>query len=144
MTAEQVEQFRKRVNQYYESLKLENQERFLAVEAEVLAENLNDFKEELLEELATLEPFGGGNREPVFELSRMKMMEVRGVGKEGKHLRAVITDEMGRKMTLIAFSAPEEWLAIQPMTEVSVKVRLMRNEWNGRVSVEGRILEINY
>lgn len=144
VTAEQVEQFRKRVNHYYESLKLENQERFLAVEAEVLAENLDDFTEELLEELATLEPFGGGNREPVFELSRMKMMEVRGVGKEGKHLRAVITDEMGRKMTLIAFSAPEEWLAIRPMTEVSVKVQLIRNEWNGRVSVEGRILEINY
>ena len=144
VAAGQIEQFRKRVNRYYESLKLENQERFLVVEAEVLAENLNDFTEELLEELATLEPFGGGNREPVFELSRMKMMEVRGVGKEGKHLRAVITDEMGRKMTLIAFSAPEEWLAIQPMTEVSVKVQLMRNEWNGRVSVEGRILEINY
>ena len=144
VAAGQVEQFRKRVNHYYESLKLENQERFLVVEAEVLAENLNDFTEELLEELATLEPFGGGNREPVFELSRMKMMEARGVGKEGKHLRAVITDEMGRKMTLIAFSAPEEWLTIQPMTEVSVKVQLMRNEWNGRVSVEGRILEINY
>lgn len=144
VTAEQVEQFRKRVNRYYESLKLENQERFLVVEAEVLAENLNDFTEELLEELATLEPFGGGNREPVFELNHMKMMEVRGVGREGKHLRAVITDGMGRKMTLIAFSAPEEWLAIQPMTEVSVKVQLMRNEWNGRVSVEGRILEINY
>ena len=144
VTAEQVEQFRKRVNHYYESLKLENQERFLAVEAEVLAENLDDFTEELLDELATLEPFGGGNREPIFELNHMEMMEVRGVGKEGKHLRAVITDEMGRKMTLIAFSAPEEWLAIQPMTEVSVKVQLMRNEWNGRVSVEGRILEINY
>ena len=144
VTAEQVEQFRKRVNHYYESLKLENQEKFLAVEAEVLAENLDDFTEELLDELATLEPFGGGNREPIFELNHMEMMEVRGVGKEGKHLRAVITDEMGRKMTLIAFSAPEEWLAIQPMTEVSVKVQLMRNEWNGRVSVEGRILEINY
>ena len=144
VAAGQVEQFRKRVNRYYESLKLENQERFLVVEAEVLAENLDDFTEELLEELATLEPFGGGNREPVFELSRMKMMEARGVGKEGKHLRAVITDEMGRKMTLIAFSAPEEWLAIRPMTEVSVKVQLIRNEWNGRVSVEGRILEINY
>ena len=144
VTAEQVEQFRKRVNHYYESLKLENQERFLAVEAEVLAENLDDFTEELLDELATLEPFGGGNREPIFELNHMEMMKVRGVGKEGKHLRAVITDEMGRKMTLIAFSAPEEWLAIQPMTEVSVKVQLMRNEWNGRVSVEGRILEINY
>ena len=144
VTAEQVEQFRKRVNHYYESLKLENQERFLAVEAEVLAENLDDFTEELLDELATLGPFGGGNREPIFELNHMEMMEVRGVGKEGKHLRAVITDEMGRKMTLIAFSAPEEWLAIQPMTEVSVKVQLMRNEWNGRVSVEGRILEINY
>ena len=47
-------------------------------------------------------------------------------------------------MTLFAFSAPEEWLAIRPMTEVSVKVQLIRNEWNGRVSVEGRILEINY
>ena len=144
VSLEKIGEFSEAVNDYYLKLKLTNQERFLKTEAEIERSDLVDFSEELLDELARLEPFGNGNIEPVFELSGVEMTEVRGVGKDGRHLRVVIRDELGRKMTLIAFSAPEEWLKIEPMTMVSVKVQLLKNEWNGRISVEGRILEINY
>jgi single-stranded-DNA-specific exonuclease len=135
--------FADEVNAYYDSLKLKNQERFLDVEAEILSNELSEYSEELLLELSKLEPFGVGNKEPVFELAGVEATEVRGVGKEGKHLRMVVSDKKGIRMTLVAFSAPEAWFEVRTGALVNVKIQLMRNEWNGRVSVEGRILDID-
>ncbi|MBP5511791.1 single-stranded DNA exonuclease RecJ [Candidatus Saccharibacteria bacterium] len=139
---DKIEDFAADVNKYYASLHLENQEKYLEVEAEFAADELSDFSEELLDEMAELEPFGEGNKEPIFELRDVETVEVRAVGKEGKHLRMVVTDEDGNRMTLVAFSAPEEWLIIPVGKTISVVVELMRNEWNGRVYVEGRALHV--
>lgn len=139
---EDLEKFIDEVNSYYASLKLKDQERFLAVSSEFSASDLGDFSEELLDEMAELEPFGEGNAEPIFELLDVKTVEVRGVGSEGKHLRMVVTDADGNRMTLVAFSAPEKWLETPVGETVSVVVQLMRNEWNGRTFCEGRILDI--
>ena len=139
---DKIEDFAADVNKYYASLHLENQEKYLEVEAEFAADELSDFSEELLDEMAELEPFGEGNKEPIFELRDVETVEVRAVGKEGKHLRMVVTDEDGNRMTLVAFSAPEEWLNIPVGKTISVVVELMRNEWNGRVYVEGRALHV--
>ena len=92
--------------------------------------------------MTQLEPFGNGNPEPIFELKDVKTAEVRAVGKEGNHLRMVVQDLSGQRMTLVAFSAPEEWLNTPVNSTISVVVQVIRNEWNGRVSVEGRILDI--
>ena len=139
---DKIEDFAADVNKYYASLHLENQEKYLEVEAEFAADELSDFSEELLDEMAELEPFGEGNKEPIFELRDVETVEVRAVGKEGKHLRMVVADEDGNRMTLVAFSAPEEWLNIPVGKTISVVVELMRNEWNGRVYVEGRALHV--
>ena len=137
---EKLEEFVSEVNAYYASLKLENQERFLEVSADIASGDLREFDEELLDELAELEPFGDGNEEPIFELSDVLVTEVRGVGKEGNHLRMVVTDKAGERMTLVAFSAPEEWFEVPVGERISVKAQLIRNEWNGKTYVEGRIL----
>ena len=140
---EMIEDFADEVNAYYNSLGLKNQEKFLEIDGEFSESDLRQFDEELLEDIAQLEPFGNGNEEPTFELFNVEVVEARAVGKEGKHLRMVVKDEMNTRMTLIAFSAPEEWLNTQVGEKVSVVVRLMKNEWNGRVFVEGRILNLS-
>lgn len=142
VSPEKLDEFVSEVNTYYASLKLKNQERFLEVDAEIAEENLGEFSEELLDELSVLEPFGNGNIEPIFELLNVEIVETRGVGKEGKHLRMVVSDERGDRMTLVAFSAPEEWFEHQTGENVNIKVQLLRNEWNGRTFVEGRILGV--
>ncbi len=139
---EKMDDFVSDVNDYYESLGLENQEEFLKVIPEFTESDLRQFDEELLDEIAELEPFGEGNKEPVFGLSNVEVVESRGVGKEGKHLRMVVKDEMNTRMTLVAFSAPGEWMKVPVGEVINVTVQLMRNEWNGRVFVEGRILDI--
>ncbi len=139
---DKIDEFAQKINEYYESLGLKNQERFLKTTPEISEDELKDFSVELLDELSSLEPFGNGNIEPIFELKGMRVDEARRVGKDEKHLRMVIRDKNEAKMTLIAFSAPEKWLEIRVEEKVSVVVQLTRNEWGNRVSVEGRILEI--
>ena len=137
---EKIEDFANDVNGYYVSLKLKNQERFLEVSAEISESDLSEFSEELLDELSLLEPFGEGNKEPIFELENVEVFEAREVGKDGKHLRMVVLDKNHQRMTLVSFFAPEKWMEISEGEKLNVKVQLMRNEWNGRVFVEGRIL----
>lgn len=141
---DKMDDFVAEVNAYYDSLNLKNQERFLEVESEISEEDLSEFTEELLDELSALEPFGEGNVEPIFELKNVEVIEARAVGKEGKHLRLVVADKKGQRMTLVSFFAPEEWLEIKTGAKVDAIVQLMRNEWNGRVFVEGRIQGLKF
>ena len=141
---DKLDDFVSEVNTYYASLGLKNQEKFLEVSAEISEDDLGEFTEELLDELSALEPFGDGNKEPIFELRNVEVVESRGVGKDEKHLRMVVEDEKGQRMTLVSFFAPEEWMETKKGTKVDVMVQLMRNEWNGRVSVEGRILGLKF
>jgi single-stranded-DNA-specific exonuclease len=138
-----MKEFSEAVNKYYASLHLTDQEKYLEVLPELSSDGLDDFSEELLDELSSLEPFGEGNTEPIFELSDVGIVEARCVGKEGKHLRLVVSDGEN-KMTLVAFSAPEKWLELEVGEKVSATVQLMRNEWNGRTFVEGRILGLKF
>lgn len=139
---EKMSEFVSDVNDYYDSLKLTDQEKYLKVQAEFMTEDFEGFSEDLLDDMAKLEPFGNGNPEPIFELEKVEAVEVRAVGKEGNHLRMIVMDSSGQRMTLVAFSAPEEWLNTPVNSTISVVIQVVRNEWNGRVSVEGRILDL--
>lgn len=139
---EKIDDFRAKINDYYQSLKLVDQEKYLKVLPEFSSNDLTDFTPELLDEMEKLEPYGPGNVEPIFGLLNMKVIESRKVGADQTHLRMVVQDLDGKTITLVAFSAPDEWFLVEPGDEVDVTVQLMKNEWNGVVSVEGRILAI--
>ena len=134
--------FKKKIEQHYKGLKLKNQEKYLEVVADVATGNLKDLSVELLDELRQLEPFGEGNPEPVFELDKMRVMATRTVGSDGQHLQITLRDINGATFKTVAFSAPDEWMAIEEMTELNMKVRLSKNEWRGSVSVEGMIQDV--
>ena len=110
--------------------------------SDVATGNLKDLSVELLDELRQLEPFGEGNPEPVFELDKMRVMATRTVGSDGQHLQITLRDSNGATFKTVAFSAPDEWMAIEEMTELNMKVRLSKNEWRGSVSVEGMIQDV--
>lgn len=139
---EKMTDFIETINWYYNDLMLEDQQKYLKATPEISVSELADFDVELLDELTSLEPFGEGNKEPIFGASKMLVVENRRVGKEGKHLRLKIEDSMKKQMVLVAFSAPEKWLNIPNETAVDVVFTVLRNEWNGRVYTEGRILSL--
>ncbi len=138
----QVEEFRKKMNEYYESLNLHDQEKYLRQVADLSVRKMGEFTLELMEELRLLEPFGVGNEVPVFELPGVFVLDKKLMGAEGQHLRLLVRGEDGKTMKLIAFNAPEKWRRVESGQEANLLVNVEENEWNGLRSVEGRILAI--
>lgn len=139
MEAEKLEAFRKEINKYYKSLNLKNQERFLQNESDLKLDDLSEITEELYAEFSLLEPFGDGNTEPILEFAG------RVVGKrllKEKHLSLNVEDKNGKTIKLMAFYAPEEWKDIENGDMVRAQFTLTKNEWRGKVTIEGNILSL--
>ena len=141
---ERIGEFKEKINAYYRSLELENQERFLEAKEDLVLDNLAGVDLSLVEEMRKLEPFGNGNPEPVFLLENMLVQDVRKMGDSGQHLGMLLRDEQGKTIKLVAFYARKSWLNIEMGAHVNVWANLIENEWNGVRSVEGRILKLEY
>jgi len=137
-----IGEFRQAVNEYYRSLQLKDQERYLETEADVVVEEFAELSLELVEELRALEPYGQGNAEPVFLLSGVRVVEVGRLGEEGKHLRLVVWDKQGKSFKLMCFYAPEAYLRLKGGEIIDAWITLSENEFRGIRSVEGRIIKI--
>ena len=83
--------------------------------------------------LEQLEPTGFGNPAPVFLTRDAAVLELRRVGKDGSHLRLVLSDA-GETRSGIGFGLGRE--ADTPCEKVDVLFRPDRNEFNGRGSAQ--------
>ena len=137
----QIDSWRKAINTYYKSLKLENQERHLRAEADVTLEGFGEFNEELLGELARLEPYGNGNPEPVFCVQRAIVTGRRTMGVDGQHVRYIFEDTNGQYFSAVAWRMADKYTH-ETGEVVDVWLGLTLNEWQGRRSVEGRLLRL--
>lgn len=135
-------QFREQINEYYRSLKLKDQERFLKFQPDLSTENLSDFSLDFLDDLKLLEPFGAGNEEPIFHLKNVEILERHQMGTKNQHLRLDIKSKDGKTMKLVAFFAPENWFKFEPGMILDILIKIAENEWNGTRSIEGRIIDI--
>ena len=135
-------EFRERINEYYKSLHLTNQEEYLKQCADLDVLNLADLSLQFLDELKLLEPFGPGNEEPIFRLPEVDIVNISRMGAERNHLRLDIRDKKGNSLKLVAFYASEQWIALTPEDKVVPRVKLMKNDFNGVKSVEARIVDI--
>ena len=135
-------EFHEKINDYYRSLNLNNQEQYLAAKADLETSELGEFTLEFLEELSVLEPFGVGNEVPVFGLSHVLVLDKRLLGAEAQHLRLLVRGDDGKMMKLMAFYASEDWRRIENGERLDILVQVEENEWNGLRSVEGRILDL--
>ncbi len=137
-----VGEFRKRVNQYYDSLRLRDQERFLLRKADLSVRDTGEFSLDFIEDLALLQPFGMGNEEPVFLLEQMTVLDVRKMGAEKQHLRLTVRDDEGGIFQTVAFYAPEEWGEVRVGEQVNLWVTITANEWQGTKTAEGRLVRV--
>ncbi|HRF28846.1 MAG TPA: DHHA1 domain-containing protein [Candidatus Saccharibacteria bacterium] len=135
-----IQAFRERVNKHYSDLKLRNQAALLLPKADASA-MLEQVTEELVELLASLEPFGNGNSQPVLHTEKLTVLHVRKMGDSAQHVKLDLRHEDGKTMQFIAFNAPEHYFVETGQT-VSVWYQPDINEWQGRRSVEGVIQNI--
>lgn len=135
-----IEAFRKRVNEFYKELKLKNQADLLLPKADTDAK-LEDLTETLLDELATLEPYGSGNPQPIVRLANVLVMNVRRMGDSNQHVKLTLKDNQNQTIDALAFSAPE-YFFVEPGTRIHAWCTVELNEWNGRRSVQGKLLHL--
>ncbi len=132
--------FRQRVNDFYKKQQLHNQQLLLLPKADI-STTLEHVSEELIEQITTLEPFGSGNPQPIIKSEQLIVVNVKRMGAEGQHVKLQLQDQAGKRLDFLAFSAPEHFFA-EPGETVSVWYQPDINEWNGRRSVEGRLLHL--
>lgn len=132
--------FRQRVNEFYVSQKLENQEALLLPQADATAA-IVELTEELVGRLAQLEPFGNANPQPIFYSENLLVLAKRTMGTEGQHLKLELRDTSDKTMQFLCFNAPEQFF-VEPGERVNVWYTIDINEWQGRRSVEGQLLHL--
>ena len=137
----QIAAFRARVNEFYDSLQLSEQERYLLPKADVEIDDFSEITEELVQQIARMEPFGNGNPEPVLKITTSTVLNVRRMGADGQHVKLSLRDKNGKVLQMLAFNAPEEFFR-QPGDQVAAWFQPNINEWNGARTVEGRLLHL--
>lgn len=133
--------FRARVNEFYRSQNLFNQAALLLPKADVTVADFAEVTESLLDQLQQLEPFGSANPEPVLRAESVLVTGLRRMGAEAQHVKLELQDATGRTLQVLAFSAPPQFFA-EPGEYVTVWFQPMLNEWQGRRTVEGRLLHL--
>ncbi len=135
-----IQAFREQVNKHYRDMKLKNQAALLLPKADAEAD-LKTIDEALVSQLATLEPFGNGNPQPVLKSSGLIVRHVRRMGSDAQHVKLEAAANSGITMQLLAFNAPKEFF-VEPGTVIRAWYQPDINEWMGRRSVEGKLLHL--
>ena len=143
LPTENIPLFRARVNEFYRSKGYFNQEALLLPKEDVVVDDLAGINEVFLEELQQLEPFGNGNPEPVLHIRHLLVLNCRRMGTDAQHvkLELCMKSDTGRSMHFLAFNAPQHFF-VDPGSYVHAWFQPILNEWQGRKSIEGRLLHL--
>ena len=106
------------------------------IDAVVPMEQMDGDLERLLRHL---EPCGSGNPAPVFGVSGANAIDQRKVGTN--HLKFTLADGTG-KLPAIAFNWADRVGTDWWREPVDVALKLERNEWRGRTSLQARVVQI--
>lgn len=136
-----IENFRRRVNAWHAQEVSGDQAALLLPRADVQA-GLAQVDEALVKELEQLEPFGSANPQPILQTRQVVVTARRSMGTDGQHVKLTVEKE-GVSLQLLAFNAPESFFA-DPGVVIDVWYQPDINEWNGRRTVEGRLLHLEY
>ena len=139
------EEFKAKVSAFAEERNTENDLLFTDVDMVISHEDLSL---DMAKELAGLEPFGEGNREPVFLLNDMKVLQPKAVGAANRHLKMVLSckDKDGniKNYDAIAFGAGEWVDMFAEGSNVDVLAEMGVNVWNNRESLSLRVADMHF
>lgn len=139
-TVENLEEFRSRLQHVMEMLPEEEfQDRG---EIAALA-SLHEFSQSGIQSLEVLQPFGQGNKRPLFGVRGVLMRNKARVGYEGNHLRFIATDGAA-SVAAIMFRTPEIERAYGCEEVVDLVVDAVNETWQGRTNPKLRVQDILY
>lgn len=105
-----------------------------------VAVNLSDFKQELLDELETLRPFGPGNAQPVFLVRDFEVANSYQIGQAKAHLKLTLTHDQSQ-IAAIGFQFGPEQLYFMSQNVTEIAGYLTLNNWNNRKMLQFQLLD---
>ena len=136
VSADRIERLAERLNAYAAArLDLLNLTPALEIDAEA---RLPEITWDVHDWLGSLEPFGKGNRRPVFASLNVAVLEARLMGSAQQHLRLRVEQD-GRGMTALAFGQAADWRAIGGPSRLDLAYTVMLDTWNDQRSLALRV-----
>ncbi len=130
LTAENVEEFRRRINKWAAEHYPVMPTATLQIDCKLSPAQV---KPSVLDTIAALEPFGAGNSLPQFALCKMQVTDITPVG-GGKHLRISVKRD-GAFLNVMWFHMTTDQCPFTKGDTVDLACTLDRNEYRGNVSV---------
>lgn len=140
MQHEKIADFRSAVNEFYHSLQLVDQHRFMQPKIDIVTDCFDGIDLTFLEFLEVLEPFGNSNPEPILQVKNVTISNVRRLGADQQHLKVTAIDKNGKSFQAIGFNMGE--IAVEVGQKVDVVLRAVCNEWQGRRTAEGHLVAV--
>ncbi len=105
---------------------------------------LEDITWDLYESIEKFEPFGENNRQPRFIARGVTLADVQPVGKDGKHLRLLVTHASEVTRKVIAFGFGNERKKHFPVgKKIDMVFEVSVNEWSGSRELQLKLIDMN-
>ncbi len=162
---ENLKEFKKEFTKLVERANLSDVKKSITIDQQI---KIGDVNEKLLDELIMMEPFGQGNKKPVFLSEAVTVRRISYLGVDKKHLKiwaADSADELNQ-LELISFNYQnnledlksaikeqkkeckkngevfnEEGI-LKEGDKINIIYTIEENIWNGRRSIQGRIIDL--
>jgi single-stranded-DNA-specific exonuclease len=134
-----VNEFRKAINRVGDEYLTED---CLVAELKVDATlTMEDITQATFKEIESLEPFGQMNKVPIFISRDVRARDVKFVGREDNHVR--FRAFQGKHFrNVIGFNLAHAFQSVDASEPVDIVYELRRNTWNGRDSIEMKLLDL--
>ncbi len=134
--AENIEEFRQRLNRYAEeTLPDDALRRTFIADAEM---SLDDVTPQMIQTLAQMEPHGMGNQPPLFILRNLPLRSISVL--KDKHLKLFL-GSYKKAVEAVWWQAAQYQVQLAGADEISLLCRPELNEWKGRVTLQLKVVD---
>lgn len=137
LKTEKIEEFREQFSKIAQDANITKQTQVIWIDKMIEAK---DLKIETIEQIKKMEPFGEGNKMPIFLYKNMKVDSIRSLS-EGKHLKLTLKDG-NTVLQAIGFNMGELANEYLIGDKVDVVGHLEINEFNGNITVQMNLKDI--
>ncbi len=104
---------------------------------------VEDIDMNLVNDLQKMEPFGQGNKEPVFLLKNLIIEDLKWLGNGEKHLKLFLRSAGNPKiLEAIGFNFKEEFELLKNGDKIDMIFNLGKDEWNGNEKIQLKMIDI--
>jgi single-stranded-DNA-specific exonuclease len=133
LKSDKLQIFKNELIKLFLKLKKNKDNNIIEIDSYLESSAIND---ELIEKLNHLEPYGSGNREPVFGFEKFKVSKV--IGTNNNHVKVVL-NKGNFYIDAISFNSKNKDLGNYLMNfkkEFNLVAKVKLNEWNGKSKIE--------